>query len=61
MIKNKQDASVNPDIILTTDIRTLNGWDAELQKHIPNSYEISGSPALRQVLMIILLQKLCAR
>ena len=35
MIKNKQDASVNPDVILTTDIRTLNGWDAELQKHIP--------------------------
>lgn len=35
MIKNKQDTSVNPDVILTTDIRTLNGWDAELQKHIP--------------------------
>lgn len=35
MIKNKQDTSVNPDVILTTDIRTLNGWDVELHKHIP--------------------------
>lgn len=35
MIKNKQDASVNPDTILTSDVRTLNGWDAEVQKHIP--------------------------
>lgn len=64
MIKNKQDASVNPDIILTTDIRTLNGWDAELQKHIPEQlrnqwitcitsspYDNSASEAVCQIMI----------
>lgn len=34
-LKKKQSSSINPDEILETDIRTINGWNPSIQVYLP--------------------------